>query len=482
MHTKTLRTAGTGLVALLLSSTASAAFAQTSEERIAQLEAQLTALSEQIADLKTQSGAAVQDVRTIATANATTLANARPTIATADGTQKFAVRGLIQFDGAVYDEKNRTPAANDLSSGTNFRRARLGVEGSFATNWNYNLTGEFGGSGGEAAQLNQAYAEYAGWKPFGLVNPIRLRVGAWATPTGLEDATSNTESLFLERAAPAELVRNFAGGDGRSGVGAIANGDHWYASGVLTGAVVGTPATPEFDEQTGYLARVAFNPFYSPDYALHIGANIQGIIDPADTGAGLVTTRQLRLRERPELRVDGARLVDTGNINADGLTAYGLELGGFYKGLHFAAEAFEIDVSRTGGLPNPKFDGWYAHLAWTLTGETHAWNAPTGGFKGIRPTKAFDPANGGWGAWEIAGRYSVLDLDHNEGVAGAATPAGGIRGGEQKISTVGLNWYPNNVFRFLLDYQNIKVDRLNGAGAQIGEDVDVVSFRTQVAF
>jgi phosphate-selective porin OprO/OprP len=67
-------------------------------------------------------------------------------------------------------------------------------------------------------------------------------------------------------------------------------------------------------------------------------------------------------------------------------------------------------------------------------------------------------------------------------VAGAATPAGGVRGGEQKITTVGLNWYPNSVLRFLLDYQWAKVDRLSAAGADIGEDVNVVSFRSQVAF
>ncbi|HTL98093.1 MAG TPA: beta-ketoacyl synthase N-terminal-like domain-containing protein, partial [Holophagaceae bacterium] len=34
------------------------------------------------------------------------------------------------------------------------------------------LWGEFGGSGGETAVLNQAYVEYAGWRPFGLDEPV----------------------------------------------------------------------------------------------------------------------------------------------------------------------------------------------------------------------------------------------------------------------------------------------------------------------
>jgi phosphate-selective porin OprO/OprP len=193
----------------------------------------------------------------------------------------------------------------------------------------------------------------------------------------------------------------------------------------------------------------------------------------------------VRLRERPELRVDGTRLVDTNNINADGLTAYGGEVGWFWNNLYLAGEYYLIDVDRTGTGPansDLEFNGWYAQGAWTLTGEKHEWNPAAGGFKGIKPAKPLGGPEGGSGAWEIAARYSVLDLNDNEGAAGGGTPVGGIRGGEQTISTLGLNWYPNNVVRFLLDYQNGEIDRLNGGGAEIGEDFQAVSLRTQVAF
>ena len=238
------------------------------EARIEALEQALADIQAQLNDLKESSSADVAEVRRVASEQpVVAIANGRPTIASANNEFRFAIRGMAQFDAAYYDQDSpstpdnrRGDASNagDLNSGANFRRARLGIEGTVFGDWNYALTYEMGGTGSEAAQLNQAYIEYAGWRPWETAAPIRFRVGAWATPTGLEDATSNTESVFLERAAAAELVRGIAGGDGRSGFGVFANGDRWYASGVLTGATVGNSG--EFDEQTGYLARLAWLP------------------------------------------------------------------------------------------------------------------------------------------------------------------------------------------------------------------------------
>lgn len=450
--------------------------------RIQDLETRLQALEAQLADLKESAAADAADIRRAqGEATQVTVDNGRPTIRSANGDFSFAVRGLVQFDAARYGE-DESAAGADLNSGTNFRRARLGIEGTVFTDWNWNLTGEFGGTGGESTQLNQAWIEYAGWKPFGAEIPFRLRAGAWATPVNLEDATSNTEGLFLERPAPAELVRSIAGGDGRTGFGAFVNGQRWTVNAVLTGAVIGAPATAEFDEQTGYLARIAFLPLRGENYSVHFGLNASGILDPADTGAGLATTKSARLRERPELRVDGTTLVDTAAIPASGVTQYGVELAGVWKSLYLAGEWIDIAIDRSTAAFDPSFSGWYVQGAWTLTGERRQWNAANGGYQGIRPASPFNPKNGKWGAWEIGARYSDLDLNDRAGVAGAATPAGGIRGGEQKISTVGLNWYPNRTVRFLLDYQWVDVDRLNGAGANLSADFQVLSFRSQLAF
>jgi phosphate-selective porin OprO and OprP len=512
MNIKTIAAVGVSWLAL-----AGAAAAQASpvsdEERARRIEALETRLSEleaQLEDLKASSSADVAEVRRVAGDQpVVTVANGRPTIATPDGNFRFAVRGLVQYDAAHFEQDdpgtpdNRradTANASDLSDGANFRRARFGFEGTAFRDWNYALIYELGGTGTEGSQITQAYVEYAGWKPWETAAPVRFRIGAWATPAGLEDATSNTESLFLERPSSAELIRGLAGGDGRTGVGVLANGDRWYASGAFTGATVANSG--EFDEQSGYLARIAYLPLRGENYGVHIGANLTGIIEPADTDASVVDQQRVRLRERPELRNDTTRFVDTGNINADGVTAYGLEVGGFWENLYASGEVFQIDLDRRGAGTDPEFGGWYVQGAWTITKERRRWNATNGGFQGIRVVDAFNPQEDHWGAWEIAARYSVLDLNFHEGAEGSAAIAGDtVRGGEQTITSFGLNWYPNNVIRFLLNYQFVEIDRYDpengvvanttvfggapsvvGNGAQIGQDFEAISLRTQVAF
>jgi phosphate-selective porin OprO/OprP len=452
--------------------------------QVTETQATQSDIAAQVADLKAATSDNFRQVRQAQdAAPKVSLANGRPMLTTADGNFSFALRTVVQFD-AAHSSVHPLTTANDIGAGTNFRRARLGFDGTAFKDWNFALWAEFGGTGGESPILNQAYIEYTGFHPFGPSASLRLRAGAWATPAGLEDATSNTEGLFLERAAVAELVRGLDAGDGRTGVGAFASGERWYASAVLTGKVVGVPTTAEHNQQGGYVLRAALNPFHGLDYDVHLGGGVQGVIEPADTAAGPTVTESLRLQERPELRVDTLRLVDTGAITANGLTAYNLEAGASWRSLYVAGEWYRIDVRRNaaGSLFDPSFNGWYLQGAWTLTGERHVWSSANGGFRGIRPAKPFDRSKGQWGAFEAAVRYSVLDLNDHAGTLGAATPAGGIRGGKQAIWTAGLNWHPNNTIRFLFDYQHVRVRRLNAAGGDIGETVNAISLRSQFAF
>ena len=138
---------------------------------------------------------------------------------------------------------------------------------------------------------------------------------------------------------------------------------------------------------------------------------------------------------------------------------------------------------------DPHFNGWYVQGAWVLTGEPRPYNAAEARFDAPKMAYNFNPAAGTYGTIELVARYSDLDLNFHDCGAGHAIPttAGAacfdaIRGGEQKISSVGINWYLNPDIRFMLDYQHVDVDRLNNAGVQVGQTYNALTLRSQLTF
>ena len=511
IHTKTtLRAALIAGASLLV--TAGAASAQTTSSddaaaRIAALEAQLSVLQQQVSDLKAATAASLKDVRTAQSATTVSLANARPTFSTGDGAFSASIRGVFQADAALYDQAaagplatdfrrgsfgdaNENERARDLSDGANVRRARIGIEGKAFGAFEYNMVYDFGGSGTEeAGKISSAWIQYSGL-------PAKIRAGIYAPVTSLEDAANNTGSLFVERASVAETVRGLAGGDGRAAIGMLSNGERWNFSAAVTGNTV---TTQTFDEQLGFVGRFAYVPFKGDGWLIHTGVNTNLVIHPAKSGPDVASAggaiSNVRLRDRPELRVDGTRLIDTGNIDADSVTAIGLELGAQRKNVFVQGEYFDIKVDRRSGvLADPKFSGWYVQAGWTLTGESRRYSTAAAGFDAPRPAKPFDLKKGGWGALELAARYSTFDLDYLAGAPGTAPVTGAIRGGEQNILSLGANWYLNSVVSISAAYRNVEIKRLSpggsafvagstpAAGVQVGQDLDIWSLRTQYAF
>jgi phosphate-selective porin len=86
--------------------------------------------------------------------------------------------------------------------------------------------------------------------------------------------------------------------------------------------------------------------------------------------------------------------------------------------------------------------------------------------------------NEGWGAWEIAGRVSAMNLNDQLGTTN------GVAGGQQTIYSAGLNWYVNSNIRFMFDYLhgNIAKQVSPTNTADSGAKFDAFAMRTQVAF
>jgi phosphate-selective porin OprO and OprP len=229
----------------------------------------------------------------------------------------------------------------------------------------------------------------------------------------------------------------------------------------------------------GAAARVAGQVVSGKDYSLHIGGDAQWLIEPPHNL--IANTQTLTLSDRPELRLDPTTLVTTGALaGVSGAQVYSGEVAGSYGPLFFQGEYFWYNVDRTAFVPLPsvKFKGGYAEAAYVLTGESRAYNPGSASYGTVVPVNPFSLAGGGWGAWEIAGRYSTIDL--NDQLA----TANGVAGGRQTVYTLALNWYINRNVRLMFDYLHGNVAKQVSPTnfGDTGSKFDAFAMRTQVAF
>jgi phosphate-selective porin OprO/OprP len=209
---------------------------------------------------------------------------------------------------------------------------------------------------------------------------------------------------------------------------------------------------------------------------------------------GATALNSISLSEVPELTLDsnGYTLANAGALNANHVSQWGVETAGNWNSLYGQAGYYGYEVDRsqvayatTSGnkIMQPSddhFSGWYLQGTWLLTGEERLYNPATGAFTTPMVENPLNFSNGTLGAFELAARYSDLDLnDHvndtsNVVIANAAgAPAGThtydfyntVRGGDQRIVTAGLNWYPNNAVHFAFDYELIQNSKLESGSS-----------------
>ena len=440
-----------------------------------------------------------------------TMPNNRPTICTVDEQNCVSITSRVHWDVGGYDYHPNSSATSPqkLDDGENLRRARIGIIGKFFGDWNYALVYDFGGSsdgfastastgaapgvggatagflpGGAVSGVENAYLSYTGFKPFG--GKLAVEGGIMDLAYTLDEASSSNDIPFMERASSGIIAQNIAAGDFRSTAGA-----RWYTDQFWAGAYVTGPATGAIHsasslnpngttEQLGAIARAAGQVVSGNGYSFHLGGEGEWLIRaPRDEITGAQT---LTLSDRPELRIDPTSLITTGALTGvSGAQVYSGEAAATYGPLFFQGEYFWYNVDRGNSiipLPSVKFDGGYAEVAYALTGETRKYNAGSASYGGIVPTNPWSPTENGWGAWEIAGRVSTMNL--NDQLA----TANGVAGGRQTIYTAGLNWYVNRNVRFMFDYlygdvaKQISPTNAGDAGSKF----NAFAMRTQVAF
>lgn len=341
------------------------------------------------------------------------------------------LRGRIHLDYAKYDA-DVTP----LNDSIRVRRARLGASGKLDDDWSYQSEIDFAENGVDFKDMYLRHNNIVGG---------RLSIGQLKVPFSLEELTSSNNITFMERASP-----NLFSLSRRIGVQYYTSGDRHTFAAMGFGQAIG--AGDGGDEGMGIGARFAFAPIKTDANVVHFGIAATSY-EPESSA-----NEAMRFRQRPESRPDGSRLIDTGNLaNVNRANALGVEAAWVGGPFSVQGEYMTTSVDRD-GAPDVDMSGYYVYGSWFLTGESRRYSGGT--FSGPRIN------NADRGAWEVALRYSNLDLNDAP-----------VLGGEMKNLTLGVNWYPRSNVRFMFNYVNVTSER-----GDVDNDPAIFQFRTQVSF
>lgn len=368
-----------------------------------------------------------------------------PKFESADGKYSFQPLGRIDTDAAFFQDDK-----TDHPDGATFRRLRMGAKGTLEKDFNYVAELEFGNKDeDDSVTLKNVYLEYTG------LDQAKLRAGNFKPALGLEEVASTNYLTFIEPSSPTSA---FTTGE-IIGAQAYNGGDHHsWAIGVHNDT---STAKSSDDEGKSAVARVTYAPIAEKDQSLHFGlAGAYRVPDSAND--------RVSYSAKAENSIQNRNSVATGNINrSENVLLAGLEAAGTHGPLTLQSEYYTTHVESAANR-DPAFSGWYAQAAWLLTGETRPYVAKSGTYDRIKPNQPFSLSEGGWGAWEVAARYSTLDLND-----------AAVSGGELDDITLGLSWYLNPYVRLAGNYIIVNRDNVSVAGTSVAADDDPKIFLTR---
>lgn len=280
---------------------------------------------------------------------------------------------------------------------------------------------------------------YIGWKelPFNQ----QLLVGNQKRPLGLDHLNSSRYNVFLERPFVVEAFNEDARRPGLAMYGYTDDERyHWrygiyYLENLVTdGRVIGD------SRQMSVNGRLSSSPWYDETtdgagyfhWAISgMWANPDGDVAPTSTNAN-----EARARTRVEARSD-QRWLNTGRIaGTDHYQVLGLE-SIYNVGPVQVVGEYQHSWWQRERASDLQFHGGYVYVSYFLTGEFIPYNRKTGTIGRVKPYENFflvDRCSGGhghgWGAWNVAVRYSYLDVSDDD-----------VLGGVGSAVTFATNWF-----------------------------------------
>ena len=353
---------------------------------------------------------------------------------TPDKRVSLKIGGRIQADWMwINEDQSVRDAIGDQSSGSEFRRTRLYMSGDLFGNLSFKSQFDFAGGSTALKDVFVGLKEIPG---FG-----NVKVGHYKEPFSLEELTSSNYMTFVERSLPNAFSPSRNTGmtiynsqlDQRLtwAAGVFRDTDNGGTSlGDGVGGTVRLTGVPALDKRE--------------DRLVHLGVSYS-LRRPSNS--------VLRWRQRPELHLTD-RFVDTRSFPAERIQLLALE-GAVVNGPFSLQSEYTHSAARSQMAGDPVFGGFYLYASVFLTGEQRNYKASSASFDRLRPLKNFAPGEGP-GAWEVALRYSTLDLTDKA-----------IQGGRLDNLTAAVNWYLNPVARIMFNYVHGDLYEVGGTHAVV---------------
>jgi phosphate-selective porin OprO/OprP len=428
------------------------------------LEEQIQALEQQVRALKQQQDASQQEpAKKVKETPVITIDKDGFALKSSDGNNRLRVGGYIQADSRTFLQDK---AGNEIDTFL-LRRVRPVFEGTVFRDFDFRVMMDFGNGASSSTLMQDAYLEWKYW-PW-----LKVRGGKFKPPVGIEQLQSDTDLFFTERGLPSDLVP-------QRDVGLQLSGDLFggvisYAGGIFNGVADGAIADLDAGDAKDFAARVFFQPFKKTDIRplQGLGFGIAGTIGDQQTLA--TSTNSL-----PTYKTTGQQAVFSylKTTVPNGTELRGTPQAYYYWGpFGLLGEYVVTDQAvlrngvKTDRLRN---DAWQVAASFVLTGEKAS-------YKGVTPRRPFDPRTGGWGAFELVGRYGELHID-SDAFPTFADPTKSIQ--EAREWGVGLNWYLNKNVKAVLDYEQTSFDggAANGSLVANRPAEKVIFTRLQLAF
>ncbi len=367
----------------------------------------------------------------------------------------FDVR--VQGDAAVYFgyDKNLTTIGNGMS----FRRTRFAVKTQINKDWYAEFDTDWTSG---TPEIKDAILQYDG------IENLQIKMGNFKENFSIQRNSTSRYLLFMERAMVTYLAPSrHMGINLRYNTPAL-----WLSAGVFGPELKGNEEQVAMEdgnkdyglnEGLSYTGKVVWRPLHKKDNAsLHLGAAVS-YRDPKLTSTDGYNA--IRYSTRNSTSINRKKFLDTDAIKGlDHEFLWTVELAGHYESLRYEAayisrQAFiDLEKNPEGANLRPA-TGWYVQAGYMLFGGKQKYDA--GGAKYTRCTRGKD-----WGDLELALRVDQIDLNlskYNEKKY--------YMGGSAMQYAIGLNYYPIENVKFMINYQFADNDIFaNGKGTQDGKD------------